>query len=320
MRADRLLSIIVLLQKHHRLTATDLSQRLGVTERTIYRDIEALSMAGVPVYTQTGPDGGCFLDEEYRSQFHWFTEAELQTLLFTGSTIPLSELGMQDAKENASLKLFALLSKSRQQYSEKMRQRLHFDATDWYGTHNEDLPSLPLLKDAIWRDVLIDIHYENWDGERKPYTLAPYSLVYKAYKWYLVAYNSQRDLMLTYRVSRISNITITKTPFERNSEFDIERYWQETSEKFQKKVPSYPVTLRVKPNVMTYFKTLFVGRYEILEKNTDWWILEVKFTVFEEARTSVLGLGTEVEVIQPKALHLAVIELAQAIIHKHNPT
>lgn len=318
MRADRLLSIILLLQKHHRLTAKELSTRLGVTERTIYRDIEALSMAGVPVYTQTGPDGGCFLEESYRSQVNWFTDAELQTLLYTGSAIPLAELGMKDAMDNASLKLFALLSKSRQQESEKMRQRIHFDASDWYGTNNEALPILPLLKDAIWRDVLIDINYENWEGKQKPYTLAPYSLVYKAYKWYLVAYNAVKDTMQTYRISRISTVALTSTVFDRDTDFDIANYWQKTSEKFIQRVPSYPVTLRVKPSAMTYFKTMFVGRYKMLEKSPNWLTVTVKFTVFEEARTSILGLGTEVEVIDPQALHNAVLEQAKAIFDKYD--
>lgn len=317
MRADRLLSIILLLQKHHRLTAKELSERLDVTERTIYRDIEALSMAGVPVYTQTGPDGGCFLDEAYRSQFHWFTEAELQTLLYTGSAIPLSELGMKDAMENASLKLLALLSKSRQHDSEKMRQRIHFDASDWYGTQSEDLPILHSLKDAVWRDVLIDVVYENWEGKQKHYTLAPYSLVYKAYKWYLVAYSSVNSTIHIYRVSRISNVLVTSNTFERDSDFDIERYWQETSEKFIQRVPSYPVKLRVKSTAISYFKTLFVGRYEILEKTPTWWTITVTFTVFEEARTSILGLGTEVEIIEPESLHNAILEHAKSIIKKY---
>ena len=93
MRADRLLSIILLLQRHQHMTAKILSDNLGVTERTIYRDIEALSMAGVPVYTRTGPDGGCFLEESYRSSLNWFTEAELQTLLLYRISFPPIRIG-----------------------------------------------------------------------------------------------------------------------------------------------------------------------------------------------------------------------------------
>lgn len=318
MRADRLLSIILLLQKHHRLTAKDLSIRLGVTERTIYRDIDALSMAGVPVYTQTGINGGCFLDEQYRSQIHWFTDSELQTLLYTGSAVPLSQLGMKDAMDNASLKLLSLLSTSRQKDSEKMQQRIHFDASDWYGTHSEKNPILPLLKEAIWADKLIDVHYENWQGDHKTYTLAPYSLVYKAYKWYLVADDMLKDSIRTYRISRLSDLQIQPEHFERNPNFDIADYWQETSEKFQTRVPTYPVTLRVKSHAMTYFKTLFIDRHTVIEQTSNWWTLDVTYMVFEEARTSILGLGVDVEVIEPKALHDAVIEQAKAIIKREN--
>ena len=156
MRADRLLSIVLLLQRHHRLKASELAEKLGVTERTIYRDIDALSLAGVPVYTRTGPDGGCFLDEHYRSQLNWFTGAEMQALLYTGSASPLSDLGMEQAMDNAVLKLLSLLPERSRQEAEKMRHRLYLDPSGWYES-DDSHPTLPLLKDAVWNDVLIDV-------------------------------------------------------------------------------------------------------------------------------------------------------------------
>ncbi len=317
MRADRLLSIVLLLQRHQRLTAKSLSEMLSVTERTIYRDIVSLNMVGVPIYTRTGPDGGCFLDEQYRSQLSWFTDAEIQTLVYTGSATPLSELGMERVMDNAILKLLSLLPKQYQQDAEKMRQRLYLDPSGWYES-KEAHPTLPVLKEAVWNDEWIDVMYENWEGKQQSRKLAPYSLVYKADKWYLVAQSENHENMRTYRVSRLSDVRLLSHSFERDPQFDIAAYWQEASEQFMNRVPVYPVTMRVRPHLMIYFQHLFYGRYTILEEQEDWWLLHVQYTVFEEARASVLGLGIDAEVIKPLALHDAVIELAWAIIKKNN--
>ena len=316
MRADRLLSIILLLQHHQHMTAKALSDQLGVTERTIYRDIEALSMAGIPVYTRTGPDGGCFLDDHYRHHLNWFTGAELQTLLYAGSASPLSELGMQQTMDNAMLKLLTLLPNRYQQDAQRIKQRLYLDPSGWYGKYDKH-PNLPVLKDAVWGDLMIDCLYEKWDGTQQSRTLSPYSLVYKADRWYLVATQDNTETMRTYRVSRITEVRLLTTPFQRDPDFDIIAYWDEASAQFLQRLPNYPVTLRVKPNTLIYFQHMLTGRYDVLEQHDDWWTIQVHFTVLEEARSSVLGLGTDVEVIQPKELHDAVIEQARAIVAKY---
>lgn len=316
MRADRLLSLVLLLQRHHQLTAKSLSKMLGVTERTIYRDIDALSLAGVPVYTRTGPYGGCFLDEQYRNSLNWFTGAEIQTLLYTSSASPLSELGMEKAMDNAVLKLLSLLPERNQQEAEKMRQRLYLDPSGWYES-KESHPTLPLLKDAVWRDVMIEVSYENWEGDAQSRTLAPYSLVYKSDRWYLVAQSQNPNTMRTYRVSRLSDVRLQETQFERDLTFDIADYWKQAWEQFVNRIPVYPVTLRIRPHLMIYFQQVFYGRHTILEQGGDWWILKVEYTVFEEARSSLLGLGVDAEVIEPQPLHQAIIEQAQAIVEKY---
>lgn len=315
MRADRLLSIVLLLQRHHHLTAKSLSDTLGVTERTIYRDIEALSLAGVPVYTRTGPDGGCFLDEYYRTSLNWFTGAELQTLLYTGTASPLSELGMETTADNAILKLLAMLPNHHQQQVEQMQQRLYLDPSGWYDS-DESHPMLPMVKDAVWNNLVIDVKYENWEGEARLLTLHPYSLVYKSGRWYLVARHDNVETMRTYRVSRLVDVQLQTNMFERDSHFDIASYWAEASAQFQQRLPEYPVTLRVKKSTLIYFQHMLAGRYTIIEQTDDWWVIEVQYMVFEEARTSVLGLGIDAEVIKPGELHTAVIEQAKAIVAK----
>lgn len=317
MRADRLFSIVLLLQRHHRLRAKVLADRLDVTERTIYRDIEALSIAGVPVYTRTGPDGGCFLDESYRTSLNWFTGAELQTLLYTTSASPLSELGIQSAVDSAILKLLAMLPNYHHQQVQQMSQRLYLDPSGWYDAP-EDNPLLPFIKDAVWGDKMIDVAYETWEGEIKQIRLHPYSLVYKSGRWYLVACKAVDNKMRTYRVTRLKDIQPLSTSFERRQDFNIADYWNASSTQFLQRLPTYPVTLRVRGEGLTYFQHMYSERYEVIEEQEDWKIMQVQYTVFEEARTSVLGLGIDAEVIKPQELHDAVIQQAQAIIKKHH--
>ncbi|MCK6580065.1 MAG: YafY family transcriptional regulator [Anaerolineae bacterium] len=315
MRADRLLTMILLLQRDGRMTARRLAEALGVTERTIYRDIEALNYAGVPVYTRSGPDGGCFLDDDYRAGLHWFTGAELQALLAGGSAAPLSALGMEQAAESAVLKLLALAPSRRQQEAALMRQRLYLDPSEWYGAAEEE-PDLPALKEAVWEDRWIDADYETWEGERARRTLAAYSLVYKAGRWYLVAVSRRSGAMRTYRAARLRQVRLLPERFERDRAFDIAAYWRDAAAEFAGRIPTYPVVLRVAESALIYFRTVLPGRGEILETVGGRVLLRVNYTVFEEARASVLGLGADAEVIEPAELGAAVLEQARAILAK----
>lgn len=313
MRADRLFSIVLLLQRHGQMTARALAESLGVTERTIYRDIDALSLAGVPVYTRSGPDGGCFLDEGYRSNLGWFTGTELQALLYTGSASPLAELGMQQALDDAVLKLLARLPDRLQREATFMQQRLYLDPSGWYGT-GADHTALPLLREAVWGDRWITATYQNWEGERQPRTLAPYSLVYKVGLWYLVGVNRERANVRTYRVSRLSDVTVLGDRFDRDPDFDIAAYWSEAAAQFFEQMKTYPVVVRVHPYMLPYFRTALPGRWEILEESVESLLMRVDYTGFEEARTSVLGMGTYARVVEPESLHTAVVAQAREIV------
>src|SRR2546421_4306828 len=139
MRADRLLSLLMLLQIRGRLPAHELAKRLEVSERTIYRDIEALSAAGVPVYTESGPGGGCMLAEGYRTNLTGLTEAEVRTLFLPGMSAALADLGVSKALEAAMLKLLAALPTAQRHDAERVRQRLYMDAVGWFHS-NEAVP------------------------------------------------------------------------------------------------------------------------------------------------------------------------------------
>src|SRR5712692_1757631 len=134
MRADRLLSIVLLLQIHRRMTAHALAQRLEVSDRTIYRDMDALSAAGIPVYAERGTGGGCALLEAYRTNLTGLNEAEIQALFLTGPSRLLADLGLRSASEAALIKLLAALPSMSRRQAEYARQRIHVDVASWHHT------------------------------------------------------------------------------------------------------------------------------------------------------------------------------------------
>ena len=318
MRADRLLSIMLSLQREGRITAETLATRFEVSERTISRDVEALSIADVPIYTQTGTNGGIFLDEHYRTSLTGLSIAELRTLFVNADAGPLADLGLASAVEGTILKLFASLPGIHQQEVNRLRQRFYIDSANWFD-YNEKPPLLADLQQAVWEDCLIVVDYRNYEGTISEQTLAAYALVAKANAWYLIAQTVKNEYR-TYRAARLVSLRVTKTHFERDSTFDLVRYWQEMSRNFEQTreatFPFYPVVLRLTVNAFDTLRDHISKRYEKLaDLDADGWLtVRVLFLSLYEARMNVFGLGAEVQVVGSLALEQAVLETAKAIV------
>ncbi len=317
MRADRLLSLLMVLQVRGSVTARELAERLEVSERTIYRDIEALSAAGVPVYAERGPGGGCMLAEGYRTNLTGLTQDEARALFMPGMAQPLADLGAGKAIEAALLKLLATLPSARRLEVEHTRRRLYMDAVGWYHS-NEPTPFLHTLREATWSDHKLRIVYRKSNGEVGERIVEPLGLVAKAGIWYMVAL-SQGDLRV-FRVSRIRDAEIIAEVFQRPEEFDLEQYWSTWSQDFETLLPPYPVTIRVSP---TFVPTLplILGEevHSFLDRagqpDAEGWItLTIPFSSFENACRNILGFGTQVEVLEPQELRQAVIHIASGIV------
>ncbi|GCE23769.1 helix-turn-helix transcriptional regulator [Dictyobacter kobayashii] len=181
MRADRLLSLLLLLQTRGRMTAQALAEQLEVSERTIYRDIEALSYAGIPLYTERGPGGGCELLDGYQTKLTGLTAPEVRALFLVSISIPLADLGLGQALEDALLKLSAALPAHSRENATQVRQRIHMDTTR--PTHSRPMAShLELIQEAIWQDYTLLLTYK---GDHR-HLIDPYGLVSQRGAWYLV--------------------------------------------------------------------------------------------------------------------------------------
>lgn len=324
MRADRLLSILLLLQMHRRLTAGDLARRLAVSERTILRDMDALSVAGVPVAAARGSGGGWSLLNDYRTDLTGLTAAELQTLFLPAPPHLLTDLGLRQAAEAALIKLLAALPALARHAAEFARQRIHVDAAGWYQSE-ESVPCLSTLQEAIWRERKLCLTYQRGDGTVER-LVDPLGLVAKGRVWYLVA--AVDGAARTYRVSRVQAFAVSDEPCTRPENFDLATYWEQASANFKAKLPRYPATVRADAAILPWLRQ--TGRYARIESvsppDADGWVtVSILFEVEEEACHYVLGFGPRIEVVEPLALREKVIAQAEAVVafyarRNHAPT
>ena len=313
MRADRLLMILLLLQAKGRMTARELAGRLEVTERTVYRDMEALSAAGVPVVSERGRGGGWALLEGYRTRLTGLTGSEAQTLFLGQPEHLLADLGMRNAAEGALLKLLAALPEPVQDAAASMRDRIHIDAAGWQRQH-EDVDALPAIQDALWQGRRLRFLYSRGRDEPVERIADPLGLVAKGSVWYLVAGVDEEPR--TYRVSRIAAAEVLDAPAFRPPDFDLAAYWAQSTADFVANLPHYIVTLRAKADaldILRYWR--FVRVLGEAEPDADGWIeARVDFDVEEQAMVYLLGLGPRVAVVDPPGLRDRIVAEAHALI------
>ncbi|MEO0561640.1 MAG: WYL domain-containing protein [Chloroflexota bacterium] len=322
MRADRLLSMMLLLQSRGRMTAQELASALEVSERTVYRDVDALSIAGVPVYTQSGTNGGVFLDEHYRVSLTGLNREQVLSLFASSEAGPLEDIGMARAVEDSLIKLFAALPSMHQREVEKMRQRFHIDPTGWFsaGDVSAYLRDLQL---AVWEDYRVQIEYQSVGHGVYPVTVDAVALVSKSDQWYMVGRKPNRDYR-TYRLSRFHALALTDEHFERDPEFDLAGYWQQSRRAFQQQMEQqfkpYKTKLQVHAKMLWYFGSFLEGRWrQLAEADEAGWIpVEVLFGSIHEASAHIMGLADTVRVISPVDLRQHLVEMAQVVVQQHS--
>jgi predicted DNA-binding transcriptional regulator YafY len=313
MRADRLLSALLLLQAHGRLTGRQLAERLEVSARTVHRDMEALGAAGVPVVALRGARGGWQLDEGWRTHVPALEEGELRALLMAQPRV-LGDARLAQAAQRALDKLLAAMPAGLREQAAAMRQRLHVDSTGWRGAP-EDLSMLPVVQEAVARDRKLALDYVRADGARGERVVDPLGLVAKGGVWYLVAQTVEG--VRTFRVSRIATARLLDEASERPADFDLAAYWRASTAELQRGRSAYEATLRLAPrtaaSLRTWQPTTPVERPD--EADPEGWVtLRVSFHDEEQARFVVLGLGPRVEALAPAALRERVAaDLAAAL-------
>jgi predicted DNA-binding transcriptional regulator YafY len=318
MRADRLLAILLRLQNKGRTTAQTLAEELEVTVRTIYRDIDALSTAGVPVYTERGPGGGISLLDTYQTTLTGLKEDEIRALFLLTIPTPLAQLGFSQQLTGALLKLRASLPATLNQDEDRIHQHLYLDWAGWHRL-NEQVPHLRSIQDAVWHDQMLVIQYRSMVRDQiVERAIAPYSLVAKAGTWYLVGASAGRERV--YRVSRIVGVVQLTDKFNRPASFHLVSFWENWCKTYEAQHTYFRVQARIRPQLIPYLA--YILGDQVLESanitqspDQEGWIpVELTFESFEVARGHILSFGRAIDVIEPQALRASVIDYAEQIV------
>ncbi|MFI0481154.1 helix-turn-helix transcriptional regulator [Actinomadura sp. 9N215] len=322
MRAARLISMVLLLQSRETMTAGELARELEVSERTVYRDMEALSAAGVPVYAEQGRAGGYRLVGGYRTRLTGLTREEAEALFLSGLPGPADDMGRGDAVAAAELKVLAALPASLRDAPSRAGQRFHLDAPGWFG---ESGPP-PLLRDlarAVWDDESVELRYRRKDTEVTR-TAEPYGLVLKNGTWYLVARVGGRPR--TYRVDRVADVRPTGARFDRDEDFDLAAHWREQAAAFVRSMLREEVTVRLSPaglRILRYAVEPYAARRAAEDAGEPdgkgWVVTTLPVESLTVAASELTRFGAEVEVLAPPELRERMAEGAARLAELYAP-
>jgi predicted DNA-binding transcriptional regulator YafY len=320
MRASRLVNLLLLLQNRGRMAAAELARELEISERTVHRDVDALSVAGIPIYAERGAGGGVRLVEGYRTRLTGMTRDEAGALFLSGLPGPAAELGLGTVITAARLKVLAALPTELRARATRLVERFYLDPAGWFQP-GEAVPHLPAVAEAVWESRVLRLRYDRGDEivERQ---LEPLGLVLKGGTWYLVG--RREGEVRTYRVSRIDAVELLEERFERPSGFDLDAYWLESSAAYERDVPRVEVVVRVDPQFLDQLGDL-VGSESmrsadrLADADPDGWTrLRLRITYPHDAPARLLGLGSHLEVIEPMEVRQRVVALARGVLARHD--
>jgi predicted DNA-binding transcriptional regulator YafY len=326
MRASRLVSILLLLQSRGRMTAHELAGVLEVSTRTVYRDIESLAAAGVPVYGETGWDGGYRLVDGYRTQLTGLTDAEAESLFLVGLPKPAADLGLGAAAEAAQRKLMAALSAEQRDHAAGLNQRFHLDVPAWYDDACPH-PALAAIADAVWAQRRMRIRYLRWQPPREiTRTLDPFGLVLKAGRWYLVARHSRQ--VRTYRISNVLSVRPLGQHFARPDDFDLACFWQHYLDDYYTRRYHDHAVVRFSPRALELLADFLEpavvrAAHETARPRDDdgWTEVTIPIESVDQALPELLKFGAQVEVRSPPALRDRLVHTLGALsaLYRQSP-
>ncbi|MGC4939649.1 helix-turn-helix transcriptional regulator [Kribbella sp. DT2] len=316
MRSSRLLSILLLLQTRRQLTARELADELEVSLRTIYRDVEALAAAGVPVYADQGRAGGYRLVDGYRTRLTGLTEQEAAALFLVGMPGPAAALGLTAETSAAELKLLAALAPDQRDRAGRLKNRFYLDMPAWYS-EAEDSPQLAPVAEAVLHDRRIKVLYRRWEAPREvERVLDPYGLVLKNGSWYVVA--AAGEAVRTYRVSNILELTITDEEFSRPRGFDLATVWREHLEEFDQRRFTGTALVRASAGLVRRLKDVsfpvLVKAMEGVAPDDDGTVtVTVPIESVGNAASQFIRYGDELEVLAPEEVRAEIRRLATTV-------
>jgi predicted DNA-binding transcriptional regulator YafY len=313
MKSGRLLAMLLLLQARGRLSARELAGQLEVSQRTVYRDLDALSSAGVPVHAERGVSGGIVLAEGYRKALTQFDEDEIRALFTAGDDL-LSDIGIEDRLPRALEKLAGALPASQRRAADTMRGRVYLDHRRWKQAA-QPREHLAVLRVAVWEDRRIRLRYKDQNGRTTERIIDPLGLVAKAGVWYLVARSGEE--MRTFRAERILGVEETEVCFERPQGFDLVGFWRQWIADFEERLPAYPVIMRVPRDDVEEVRSYWEAHVLDDAPRNATVLVKVIFPGEGSAIHQIIAWGDRTEIVEPQELRDKVLARAQQVLDHH---
>ncbi|MDQ6781510.1 MAG: YafY family transcriptional regulator [Candidatus Eremiobacteraeota bacterium] len=305
--------MLLLLQARGRMSARELANELEVSQRTVYRDIDSLSLSGVPVHAERGVTGGIVLADGYRKALTQFNEDEVRALFIAGDN-PLADIGIGDRRPNALEKLAGALPEAQRRSVEIMRQRVYLDPRRWKQSE-QPREHLATLRRAIWEDRCVRLHYKDRERKVSVRVIEPMGLVAKAGVWYLAARCNEE--MRTFRAQRILKVEELSERFVRPPDFDLNAYWHAWSTQYEQNLPAHTVVVRVSPadvdDITAYWEST------VIEAGKDSVLVRLMFPALEAAVHQIVAWGRKVTIVEPRELRVRVIACAKEALRQHRP-
>jgi len=321
-RASRLLNVLLLLQTRGGLTAAELARELEVSVRTIHRDVEELSAAGVPIYAERGPHGGIRLVDGYRTRLTGMTSEEADALFLAALPGPAAQLGLGTVVAAAQLKVLAALPPELRSRANRIVERFHLDVAGWFHA-DEPVPQLAALSTAVWEGRLTTIVYDRGDDAVER-VISPLGLVLKAGVWYVVGRIDGQTR--TYRASRVRAVTIGDDPAERPVGFDLATYWAETSAAYERDSPTVDVVIRIRADRLPWLRTVVGDRPVETAVPMDtpepdgWRRFRIRLPWPDEVPHLLLAVGSGLEVVEPAEIRARLAATAGRVVDRYRAT
>ena len=318
MRASRLLSILIQLQIHGRVSARALAERFEVSKRTIYRDVDELSAAGVPIYAERGAAGGFALLDGWQTRLTGMTGEEAEAILLSSLPATAADLGFGESAATARLKLFAAMPAQSSAAARRVADRFHFDPVPWHRRPAPRREDLRLLSRAVWECRRLSLTYESWAGAR-PRILEPLGIVLKAGEYYFVAMRRGRPAI--HKLDYARDLLLLDEDFTRPSDFDLAAAWRDALAQFEASLRRDVARLRVAPDALSRLGALNADMAEpifaAIPGPDGWREVEVPIESIGYAAGQLLGLGVLVEVLAPDALRVELRARAEAVAARY---
>ena len=316
------MNLLLLLQSRGGMTAAQLARELEVSIRTVHRDVEELSAAGVPIFAERGPLGGIRLVDGYRTRLTGMTAEEAEALFLAGLPGPAAQLGLGTVVAAAQLKVMAALPPELRSRASRIVERFHLDVAGWFHS-GDTVPHLATLSAAVWDGRVVHITYErgSGSGDRVERTVGPLGLVLKGGMWYVIGATDGQ--IRTYRASRVLDATLLDGRVERPPGFDLAAYWQESSAAYERDVPTVQVTLRTPADrewriADVFGQSTLAAAERLDEPDRDGWAhLRLTLTWPDEVPGKLLSVGSSLEVLHPPEIRERVLATASRIVERY---